>query len=264
MICQPQFQPQKNLQSPIEVKASAAVSKAKHDAIAAASRKEHLLPSIGRSRNGPGIDVIVSYFSHDLGWLDRFLHRINRTIDSTRIFVYLKGFQNESIESMSSQQLSVAVNLTFFPVYFHRLPNVGREGHTYLNHMMRLYAPGSKPIDKSSLRLDPTTSKTFEQAFEHALPESRVLVFLKDSSTKEGGYDHHHEFVQSLNLVKMVTGAVTSGLAGMNGFPPGILLGNTGMGASWLQWKIRTDYMPEWRQSNGTVSVRISELVVTL
>ena len=39
----------------------------------------------------------------------------------------------------------------------------------------------------------------------------------------------------------------------MNGAPPGVVLRNTGMGASWLAWSIRTEYLPAWRQSNGTL-----------
>jgi len=220
--------------------------------------RAHVRSQHARNASASGFDVIIAHYGISLEWLDPLLLRMSRS-ERTRAFVYLKDDIPDSADK-SFAALATRVNLTYTPLFFHRLPNVGREGHSYIHHIQGLYEASpdefSQPkehLQQPSLALNPEVDDAFHAAASERVPWDRVLVFLKDSATKEGGFDARHNWQRSLKLLSMAEGARIEGLAGMNGVPPGVLIHHTAMGQSWLKWTIRTEYLPEWRQSNGTL-----------
>merc|ERR1719421_935351 len=61
-------------------------------------------------------EVVVAHYNEDLSWLSRIPKDV-------RIHVYTKGTQTEKVASLASVTL----------------PNVGRESHTYLHHIVDNY-----------------------------------------------------------------------------------------------------------------------------
>jgi len=70
--------------------------------------------------------IVVAHYNEDLSWLTEV-----KDIPGTRIFVYSKA---------PADKLPVLPALTASPnIHFQRLPNVGREAHTYLHHIITHY-----------------------------------------------------------------------------------------------------------------------------
>lgn len=161
------------------------------------------------------VDIVVAHYSYSMEWLDTLLETLVHSFH-VRVFVYLKGVgaaQEDGERAAHSNWetlhgLRAMVNITYPAVYFHRLPNVGREGHTYLHHIMRLYGVDGEAAG-SSMPLSSEVDEAYLKAVMNggeSVPRRRVICFLKDSSAKEGGFDisQHAKWKSSLKLVKMV------------------------------------------------------------
>jgi len=89
-----------------------------------------------------GLDIVISHFHHDLSWIDRVIYQLLENNDvqqgQIRLFIYHKGGYDPS-NNDNGNDPKVYFNITYEPTYFFKLPNVGREGHTYIYHMLQLY-----------------------------------------------------------------------------------------------------------------------------
>lgn len=50
-----------------------------------------------------------------------------------------ESLQSPGERGVSKSALMAALNLTYSDIYFKQLPNVGREGHSYVYHLLALY-----------------------------------------------------------------------------------------------------------------------------
>lgn len=84
------------------------------------------------------LSVVIARYDEDLSWLECFKDLSDSMDLSVHFFVYDKGFLVHPLDVESLRQ-----RLSSFAEAVHHvaLPNVGREGHTYLHHMIHAVAP---------------------------------------------------------------------------------------------------------------------------
>ena len=131
-----------------------------------------------------------------------------------------------------------------------RLPNTGREFHTYAHHIRHSLclrfgcgSPGqsssSSPSSSSqSLSSSSSSSSSSSAASAASVRYYRgggpgVLVFIKDSAMKEGGFNEGHHWIVTLHFQKMVRTAKVTGVSDMTGRPGGLSLHSTHLNAHW-------------------------------
>mmetsp|Transcript_48803 Transcript_48803/g.110757 ORF Transcript_48803/g.110757 Transcript_48803/m.110757 type:complete len:328 (-) Transcript_48803:303-1286(-) len=91
-------------------------------------RNKLMTGALENGSNHDGIDLVVAYFNEDLHWLNEVVQDLQRLDRAMRVFVYSKHHDT----------LPDYVNLTF-PGTFTRLKNVGREGGSYMHHIIHNY-----------------------------------------------------------------------------------------------------------------------------
>ena len=98
------------------------------------------------------IDLVIAYYKEDLDWLEDY-----KNINFKNIYIYNKGPQEIP-----------NINRSFIEI---KLPNVGREGHTYLYHIITnynnlsnitIFTTGSVSIPKKTQQLKIIINKTIE------------------------------------------------------------------------------------------------------
>ena len=121
----------------------------------------------GLETSGPFMDVVVARYAEDLSW-------IKGTIDESiynQMFIYNKGdpFNNDLPKSTVIQ-----------------LTNLGREGHTYLTHIIDHYdrLPGLILFVPGSCATNPSKMSRLKHILEH-LKNNKTSVILGDKN-KEG------------------------------------------------------------------------------
>ena len=78
----------------------------------------HIFNIFFNKGSNESLDVIIAHYNEDLDWVDKILP------ENCRIYIYTKSDQKPICKRS----------------YIHEyLPNVGREGHTYLHHILKYY-----------------------------------------------------------------------------------------------------------------------------
>lgn len=79
-------------------------------------------------RNTPSVEVVIARFAEDIDWVPPFLSASPALQCATRVSVFNKGPHGVCVPNSASHEWSVSC-----------LPNVGREGHTYLHWILANY-----------------------------------------------------------------------------------------------------------------------------
>lgn len=78
----------------------------------------------------PVVDLVIARYDEDVSWIRDVLTRFAHT--RVHVFVYDKGVSDLDASALPDASLTVV-----------RLPNVGRESHTYLEHVIRMRDAGT-------------------------------------------------------------------------------------------------------------------------
>mmetsp|Transcript_6133 Transcript_6133/g.12707 ORF Transcript_6133/g.12707 Transcript_6133/m.12707 type:complete len:351 (-) Transcript_6133:157-1209(-) len=123
------------------------------------------------------LDIVISHFGTSLDWFEPVLVELKHLTSDVKVFIYTK----------SDNPLGVDIP----GAYVERLPNVGREGHSYIYHILRVWDSLKEP--------------------------HRVVFFLKDSTIRI-----MDPKLIEIQLPKTVTVATAHGM-GCNGGSMGTL-----------------------------------------
>lgn len=75
------------------------------------------------------IDIVVAKYKESIDWLDFFI------TNGSKIYLYDKSDQEISDQNISDQNILEYINKG--NIIYEKLPNVGRESHTYLYHILK-------------------------------------------------------------------------------------------------------------------------------
>lgn len=109
------------------------------------------------------MDIVVARYKEDVGWLNHVMPPSSPMYDRTRILVYCKSAEDAPRLRFQWQPRPKDAILS--------LPNVGREGHTYLRHI----------VDNYDIGLADVTAFIQGNPFDHARPDDLL------DSLREGG-----------------------------------------------------------------------------
>lgn len=109
-------------------------------------------------------DVVVAHYKENLSWVDKLSHE-----DIGQIFVYTKGDKDPALKNPKVRNL--------------RLPNVGRESHTYLSHCVDQY---------DSMKAGSADFVFFLQGDPHGLNENKIPEWIE--CVTDNGLLHTYNF----------------------------------------------------------------------
>ncbi len=147
----------------------------------------NILNSINSTRNNESLDVVIAHYKENLSWVDVLLP------ENCRIFIYTKSNHKPNCKRK----------------YYHKyLKNIGRDGHTYLYHIITnynknnskniLFVTGSCDIIIKRMILNTILNNTGKYDFNHVfLSRNKYLTKLVEYYTikyfKTFGYTSSHK-----------------------------------------------------------------------
>jgi len=142
-----------------------------------------LRPRVKEGFEDKSVDLVISHYNEDLDWLADLPHH-----NFKRIIVYTKGTRRPNCSQFLCQVIP--------------LENVGREGHTYLHHIIKnyntvadvtIFVPGSCFMDHKKKKTELVISGALADRDTVLLSEEKVenlANYFKDFEIKEWASSH--------------------------------------------------------------------------
>lgn len=201
------------------------------------------------------VHLVISRCDEDVDWLQEVVVALIDLRHRVCVFVYDKG--------VTGLPANVQIALEGLPAVLveqTRLPNVGRESHTYLKHVIRHRARSAgKPLDNSVTVFLQGRMQDHVPGTEYSIT-SFVASMVKDASCSSLGESSNHSChtqFGSFNAVRSLQVSMFPGV-GRSGVDLGTWF-NTVLGRSWT-WKDPLEG-PTWWQ-HGVFAVCTARLLV--